>query len=112
VTILSRPQQFMINGFGAIAVEVTTVVSEGRMSHTDTSVWPDSYIKSFKRIVEFIHVQGGQINVQLTHTDRKSSTRAPFFSAPILPGETHSDRNVATKEEVDESDDDDEINVF
>ncbi|EJT99788.1 NADH:flavin oxidoreductase 1 [Dacryopinax primogenitus] len=69
---------FATRGAGAIIVEATGVVPEGRISPEDAGLWQDSQIAPLKRIVDFVHAQGGLIGVQLAHAGRKASTYAPW----------------------------------
>ncbi|KAF9076018.1 NADH:flavin oxidoreductase [Rhodocollybia butyracea] len=66
-------------GVGAICMEATSVVAEGRISPEDAGLWTDSQMEPLKRIVNFSHAQGTKIGVQLTHAGRKSSTFAPWI---------------------------------
>lgn len=65
-------------GVGAICVEATAVVPEGRISPEDAGLWTDSQIAPLKRITTFVHGQGTKIGVQLAHAGRKASTVAPW----------------------------------
>ncbi|EIM80496.1 NADH:flavin oxidoreductase 2 [Stereum hirsutum FP-91666 SS1] len=69
---------FATRGVGAICMEATAVVPEGRISPEDAGLWADSQIAPLKRIVDFAHSQGTKIGVQLAHAGRKSSTLAPW----------------------------------
>ena len=91
---------FATRGVGAICMEATSVVPEGRISPEDAvrisfpifhfqtyslpvfvgtqGLWTDTQIAPLKRIVNFCHAQGTRIGVQLTHSGRKSSTLAPW----------------------------------
>ncbi|KAJ7110022.1 hypothetical protein C8R44DRAFT_801208 [Mycena epipterygia] len=70
---------FATRGVGAICIEATSVVPEGRISPEDAGLWTDSQIAPLKRIVEFSHSQGTKIGVQLAHAGRKASTYAPWI---------------------------------
>ncbi|TCD66489.1 hypothetical protein EIP91_001314 [Steccherinum ochraceum] len=72
---------FATRGVGAICVESTAVVPEGRISPEDAGLWSDSQIEPLKRIVNFAHAHGTVIGIQLNHAGRKASTLAPFKSA-------------------------------
>jgi hypothetical protein len=74
-------QGFATRGAGAIIVEATAVVPEGRISPEDAGLWQDSQIAPLKRIVEFVHAQTGIIGIQLAHAGRKASTHAPWVFA-------------------------------
>lgn len=82
-------------GVGAICMEATSVVPEGRISPEDAvsllalgyclrllkieqGLWTDSQMEPLKRIVNFVHAQGTKIGVQLAHAGRKASTYAPW----------------------------------
>ncbi|KAK6971490.1 Nadh:flavin oxidoreductase nadh oxidase [Favolaschia claudopus] len=69
---------FATRGVGAICVEATSVVPEGRISPEDAGLWTDTQIAPLKRIVEFSHSQGTKIGIQLAHAGRKASTYAPW----------------------------------
>ena len=46
---------------------------EGRISPQDLGLWKDEHIPGLKRVVEFVHSQGGRVGVQLAHAGRKAS---------------------------------------
>ncbi|KAI0652018.1 FMN-linked oxidoreductase [Trametes meyenii] len=70
-------------GTGAICMEATSVVPQGRISPEDAGLWTDSQIAPLKRIVTFAHAQGTKIGVQLAHAGRKASTMAPWVHADM-----------------------------
>ncbi|KAJ7705980.1 putative NADH:flavin oxidoreductase 2 [Mycena rosella] len=70
---------FATRGVGAICIEATSVVPEGRISPEDAGLWQDSQMAPLKRIVEFAHGQGTKIGIQLGHAGRKASTYAPWI---------------------------------
>ncbi|EIN13984.1 NADH:flavin oxidoreductase 1 [Punctularia strigosozonata HHB-11173 SS5] len=70
---------FATRGWGAICMEATSVVPEGRISPQDAGLWTDSQIPPLNRIVNFAHAQGTKIGVQLAHAGRKASTLAPWI---------------------------------
>ncbi|KAJ7176214.1 NADH:flavin oxidoreductase/NADH oxidase [Mycena crocata] len=67
---------FALRGVGAICMEATAVLPEGRISPEDAGIWADSHIEPFKRVVDFAHAQGTKIGIQLAHAGRKASTYA------------------------------------
>ncbi|THH33155.1 hypothetical protein EUX98_g1062 [Antrodiella citrinella] len=67
-------------GVGAICMESTSVVPEGRISPEDAGIWSDSHIAPLERIVKFAHAHGTVIGIQLNHGGRKASTLAPFVT--------------------------------
>jgi len=76
---------FATRGVGAICMEATAVVPEGRISPEDAGLWTDSQIEPLKRIVNFCHAQGTKIGIQLGHAGRKASTYAPWVRDRIGP---------------------------
>ncbi|CCM04439.1 uncharacterized protein FIBRA_06619 [Fibroporia radiculosa] len=85
-------------GVGAICMEATAVVPEGRISPQDAGLWTDSQITPLKRIVNFAHAHGTLIGVQLAHAGRKASTYAPWVHSD--PAKTHKATSwIAPKEE-------------
>ena len=67
-------------GAGAVMVEASAVVPEGRISHRDLGLWNDEQRDALVRIVDFAHQQGAAIGVQLAHAGRKASTEAAWGS--------------------------------
>ena len=59
-------------------MEATAVVPEGRISPEDAGLWTDSQIAPLKRIVDFVHIQGTKVGIQLAHAGRKASSLAPW----------------------------------
>ncbi|KAI8981391.1 FMN-linked oxidoreductase [Trametes punicea] len=74
---------FATRGAGAICMEATAVVPEGRISPEDAGLWTDSQIAPLKRIVNFAHAHGTLIGVQLAHAGRKASTYAPWVHSDM-----------------------------
>ncbi|KZO90306.1 FMN-linked oxidoreductase [Calocera viscosa TUFC12733] len=72
---------FATRGAGAIIIEATGVVPEGRISPEDAGLWTDTQIAPLKRIVDFAHAQGAVIGIQLAHAGRKASTYAPWVQS-------------------------------
>ncbi|KDQ63292.1 hypothetical protein JAAARDRAFT_29310 [Jaapia argillacea MUCL 33604] len=69
---------YATRGVGAICIEASAVVPEGRISPEDAGLWTDSQIAPLQRIVNFVHAQGTKIGIQLAHAGRKASTLAPW----------------------------------
>ncbi|KLO20688.1 NADH:flavin oxidoreductase 2 [Schizopora paradoxa] len=69
---------YATRGVGAICMEATAVVPEGRISPEDAGLWTDTQIEPLLRIVKFAHTQGTKIGIQLDHAGRKASTLAPW----------------------------------
>ncbi|QMS57093.1 NADH:flavin oxidoreductase/NADH oxidase [Kocuria varians] len=62
-------------GAGAIIVEASAVIPEGRISPRDLGLWNDEQRDALARIVDFAHGQGAAIGIQLAHAGRKASTQ-------------------------------------
>lgn len=60
-------------GVGAIIVEATAVVPEGRISPADLGLWKEEQRDSLVPIINFVHSQGAAIGIQLAHAGRKAS---------------------------------------
>ncbi|KAF8665430.1 hypothetical protein AX16_000449 [Volvariella volvacea WC 439] len=80
---------FATRGVGAICIEATAVVPEGRISPQDAGLWTDSQIAPLKRIVQFVHAQGTKIGIQLAHAGRKASIHAPWVQNKAGAGASH-----------------------
>jgi 2,4-dienoyl-CoA reductase-like NADH-dependent reductase (Old Yellow Enzyme family) len=74
--------RFAIGGFGLVIVEATGVEARGRISYGCLGLWSDAQIAPLKRIVDFVHAQGGAIGIQLAHAGRKASSQLPFLPDP------------------------------
>ena len=72
---------FAKGGAGAVVVEATGVVPEGRITPQDVGLWNDEQRDAFKPIVDFIHEQGAAAGIQLAHAGRKASTFRPWEEA-------------------------------
>lgn len=75
-------------GAGAIVMEATGVVPEGRISIACPGLWNQEQVEALKPIVAFAHSQGVKMGIQLAHAGRKASTMQPW-----------ADHKIATKEE-------------
>lgn len=67
-----------VGGAGLIMQEATAISPEGRISYGDLGIWEDQQVEPLKRIVDFIHDQGGKIGIQLAHAGRKASCEKPW----------------------------------
>ncbi|HWS32926.1 MAG TPA: NADH:flavin oxidoreductase/NADH oxidase [Actinoplanes sp.] len=61
-------------GAGAVIVEATGVVPEGRISPRCLGLWNDEQRDAFAPIVRFIKSQGAVAGIQLAHAGRKGGT--------------------------------------
>jgi len=60
-----------IHGPGLIIQEATAVLPNGRITPGCAGLWEDAQIPKLKEIVDFVHVQGGKVGIQLAHAGRK-----------------------------------------
>ncbi len=85
--------RFAIGGAGAIFVEATGVLPEGRISHGDVGLWNDEQQAALARIAAFLKSQGATPGIQLAHAGRKASSHRPWQGRTAvtadnaLPGE-------------------------
>ncbi|KAL4872740.1 hypothetical protein BDV12DRAFT_161441 [Aspergillus spectabilis] len=74
-----------LKGAGLIIIEATAVQPNGRISPNDVGLWQEGtdseQFKGLKRVVNFVHSQGGKIGIQLAHAGRKASTVAPWLAS-------------------------------
>lgn len=61
-------------GFGAITVEATAVVPEGRITPHDLGLWNDQQRDAFKDVTSTIKSFGATPAIQLAHAGRKAGT--------------------------------------
>jgi 2,4-dienoyl-CoA reductase-like NADH-dependent reductase (Old Yellow Enzyme family) len=66
--------RFALGGFGAVIVEATGVVPEGRITYGCLGLWEDAQIAPLARIVAFLKSQGAVTGIQIGHAGRKAST--------------------------------------
>ena len=64
---------FARGGAGAILVEATGIVPEGRISLHDLGLWNDEQTEAFKPITGLVQSLGAKIGIQLAHAGRKAS---------------------------------------
>jgi len=71
-------------GFAFITLEVTAVDGEeGKGSKTQLSIFDDSFIPGFKRLVDRVHAAGAKVSVQLYHPGR--ATLPPYIgNRPVV----------------------------
>lgn len=65
---------FARGGAGAVIVEATGVVPEGRISPRDLGLWNDTQRDAFAPIVSFAQSLGAKVGIQIAHAGRKAST--------------------------------------
>lgn len=61
-------------GVGAVIVEMTGVLPEGRISPFCLGLWSDEHTEAHRRVVQAIHDGGAKAGVQIAHAGRKASS--------------------------------------
>ena len=84
--------QFALGGAGLIFMEASKVERRGLGTVGDMGLWKDDHVPGLKRIVEFLHLQGAAVGIQLNHAGRKAGTMRPWEGYGSL------DRSVSTIE--------------
>jgi 2,4-dienoyl-CoA reductase-like NADH-dependent reductase (Old Yellow Enzyme family) len=75
-----------VGGAAIVFTEATSVNAIGRISPSDTGIYQDSHIESWRPIVEFIREHGAVPGIQLAHAGRKASTDLPWLGGkPLAP---------------------------
>ncbi|VUC32179.1 unnamed protein product [Clonostachys rosea] len=72
---------YAIKGAGLVFIEATSVQPNGRITPNCPGLWSDEQIGPIKRVVDFVHSQGGLCAIQLGHAGRKASTVAPWVAS-------------------------------
>jgi 2,4-dienoyl-CoA reductase-like NADH-dependent reductase (Old Yellow Enzyme family) len=65
-------------GAGAVIVEASAVVPEGRISPDDSGIWSDEQVAAFRPIAAFLAEHGAVPGIQIAHAGRKASATAPW----------------------------------
>lgn len=76
-----------VGGAALTITEMTDVSPEGRITPGCAGLWNDAQGAAWKRIVDFVHAQGGAIGIQLAHAGRKGSTSRPWEGDAPLSGD-------------------------
>lgn len=77
-----------VSGTGMVTVEATAVEPQGRISLACPGLWSDDQVKGFRDINDFCHEHGtAKIAIQLAHSGRKGSVRAPWQKHAVVQRE-------------------------
>jgi len=79
-----------VGGAGLVMVEASAVSPEGRITAWDSGIWSREQAGAFRRIVDFIEVQGSVSGIQLAHAGRKASTEVPWRGGQAIRDGPHS----------------------
>lgn len=74
-----------VGGVGAIILEATAVVPEGRITEGDLGFYQDQQIERFRKLIVASHENNTAIGIQLAHAGRKSRTKGKIFAPSALP---------------------------
>ena len=76
-----------VSGVGLVIMEATAIEPRGRISLACPGLWDDGQVKGLRDVTSFCHEHGGaRIAIQLAHSGRKGSVRAPWEKhAVVLP---------------------------
>ena len=78
--------QLSCSGAGLLMTESTAIEAEGRGSLSCLGLYGEPQAQALKRVIDFCRLHGSaQLGVQLTHTGRKGSIRAPWAGRGTLP---------------------------
>ncbi|MGP9539824.1 NADH:flavin oxidoreductase/NADH oxidase [Brachybacterium sp. AOP43-C2-M15] len=72
---------FARGGAGAVILEATAVVPQGRISPQDLGLWDDAQRDALRPITELVHSLGAAAGIQLAHAGRKASTEPEWGTA-------------------------------
>lgn len=81
---------YAAGGAGAIIVESTGVVPEGRISPQCLGIWNETQVAAFRRITDLVHGEGAAIGIQLGHSGRKGSIYPEWSPHAELTGKVGS----------------------
>ena len=77
-----------LSGPGLLIIEATGVSPIGRITPNCTGLYSDQNESALKRVVEFCRgLSRAAIGIQLCHSGRKGSTRAPWLDGGVLTDE-------------------------
>ena len=71
--------KFALGGAGAVFVEATGVLREGRITNGCLGLWSDEHARAMKPIARMLKQQGSVPAIQIGHGGRKSSMQRPWF---------------------------------
>ncbi len=74
---------FATGGSGLVMVEATGVSAEARISVGCPGIWNQVQADAFRPIIDFAHIMGTKIGIQLAHAGRKGSTMIPWADHEI-----------------------------
>ena len=77
-----------VGGAALVCVEASGVTPAGRITPWDAGLWSQDHAKAWKRVADFIRLQGAVPAIQLAHAGRKASCNKPWEGGkPLSPAE-------------------------
>ncbi len=70
--------KYAMGKVGLIMTEASGISPSARSTLHDTGIWNDEQVDAWRTIVDFVHLQGVKIGIQLWHAGQKSSTTTPW----------------------------------
>jgi 2,4-dienoyl-CoA reductase-like NADH-dependent reductase (Old Yellow Enzyme family) len=75
-----------VSGASLVIMEATAVEPQGRISLACPGLWNDAQVKSLREVTDFCGEYGGaRLGIQLAHSGRKGSIRAPWQKQSVVP---------------------------
>jgi 2,4-dienoyl-CoA reductase-like NADH-dependent reductase (Old Yellow Enzyme family) len=96
---LAHYSSIALHGCSLIIMEAVSVSPEGRCTTNDLGIYTDEQAKSYKRLVDLVHSQGGRIGIQLNHAGRKASTFPSHIPGKYLSSATKENYGFADQKE-------------
>jgi len=79
--------RFALGGAGAVFVEATAILRDGRITYGCTGLWEDGQIAGMKDIADLHRAHGATPGIQIGHAGRRASAARPWEGAkPLAPG--------------------------
>lgn len=72
-------------GFGLVFPEQIAISPEGRTSVHCAGIWDDAHVEGLAKVTSMIKTMGGVPAIQLGHTGRKGSAKAPWDGGAQIP---------------------------
>ena len=70
--------KYAMGKVGLVMTEASGISPTARSTLHDTGIWNDEQVDAWRTIVDFVHLQGVKIGIQLWHAGQKSSTTTPW----------------------------------
>jgi 2,4-dienoyl-CoA reductase-like NADH-dependent reductase (Old Yellow Enzyme family) len=74
-----------VGGASLVMVEATAVEERGRISSSDTGIYEEAHVASWRPMAKFIREAGAVAGMQLAHAGRKASVVPPWLGGKPVP---------------------------